>query len=70
MNSGKNIKFILTRPNTGLCDINKLREVIINKYPLLNFEFVLLDCDKYKYYDIFILMKFDKNDDEIERLCI
>ena len=70
LNSGKNIKFILTRPNSELCDISKLREVIINKYPLLNFEFVLLDFDKYVFYDHLILMKLDKNDEEIKRLCI
>jgi hypothetical protein len=70
LNSEKKIKFILTRPNTELCDISKLHEVIINKYPLLNFEFVLLNCDKYQYYDNLILMKFDKNEDEIIRLCI
>jgi len=70
LNSGKNIKFILTRPNTELCDISKLREVIINKYPLLNFEFVLLDCDKYIYYDHLMLMKIDKNDEKNKRLSI
>ena len=70
LNSNKHIKFILTRPNSKLCDISKLHEVIINKYPLLNFEFVLLDCDKYVFYDHLILMKLDKNDDEIKRLCI
>jgi hypothetical protein len=68
LNSKKNIKFILTRPNTKLYDISKLHDVIINKYPLLNFEFVLLDFDKYILYDHLILMKFDKNDDEIKRL--
>lgn len=70
LNSEKKIKFILTRPNTELCDISKLREVIINKYPLLDFEFVLLDCDKYIYYEHLMLMKFDKNDDEVKRLCV
>jgi hypothetical protein len=70
LNSGKKIKFILTRPNTKLCDISKLHQVIKNKYPLLDFEFVLLDCDKNIYYDHLLLMKFDKNDDEVKRLCI
>lgn len=70
LNSGKNITFILTRPNTELCNIGQLHETIINKYPALNFKFVLLDFDKYTYYDHLVLMKIDNNDEEIERLCI
>jgi len=66
-----NIIFILTRPNTTqLLDINELNDVIKNKYPLLNFNFILLDQDKYSYYDHLILMNIDKNDEEIKRLCI
>ena len=70
LNSKKNITFILTRPNTNFCDINKLNEVIINKYPFLNFKFVFLDFDKYIFYDHLLLMKINENDDEIKRLNI
>lgn len=70
LNSKNNITFILTRPNTKLCDISELSEVIINKYPFLNFKFVFLDCDKYIYYEHLLLMKIDENDDEIKRLNI
>uniref|UniRef100_A0A6C0D980 Papain-like cysteine peptidase n=1 Tax=viral metagenome TaxID=1070528 RepID=A0A6C0D980_9ZZZZ len=68
LNSGKNITFILTRPNTELKHIYELQTVLINRYPLLNFKFVLLDFDKYIYYDHLLLMKIDENDDEIKRL--
>ena len=70
MNSKNNITFILTRPNTKLCDISELSEVIINKYPFLNFKFVFLDFDKYIYYWHLVLMKNHENDDEIKRLNI
>lgn len=70
LNSKNNITFILTRPNTKLCDISELSEVIINKYPFLNFKFVFLDCDKYIYHEHLLLMKIDENDDEIKRLNI
>lgn len=70
LNSKNNITFILTRPNTEFCDISELNEVIINKYPFLNFKFVFLDCDKYIFYDHLLLMKFHENDDEIKRLNI
>jgi hypothetical protein len=70
LNSENDITFILTRPNTKLCDINELSEVIINKYPSLNFNFKILDFDKYIVYDHLLLMKIDKNDDEIKRLNI
>jgi hypothetical protein len=70
LNSGKNIKFILTRPSIEMCDISKLHEVIINKYPFLKFEIVLLDFDKYIFYDHLLLMKIDENDEEVKRLCI
>ena len=70
LNSKNNIKFILTRPKTELCDISELSEVIINKYPFLNFKFVFLDFDKYIFYDHLLLMKINENDDEIKRLNI
>lgn len=70
LNSKNNITFILTRPNTKFCDISELNEVIINKYPFLNFKFVFLDFDKYIFYNSLLLMKIDENDDEIKRLNI
>lgn len=70
LNSQKAITFILTRPNTNVSDISELNNVIKNKYPLLNFEFKLLNFDKYIFYDHLLLMKIDKNDDEIKRLDI
>lgn len=70
LNSDKKITFILTRPNTDLCDITELSEVIKNKYPKLAFQFVLHDFDKYCYYDHLLFMNFDKDSDEIKRLCI
>ena len=70
LNSNKNITFILTRPHTELCDVNELHEVLVNKYPVLNFKFVLLDFNKHIFNDHLLLMKFDESDDEIKRLCI
>jgi len=70
LNSKKNITFILTRPNNKMSDIFDLNNVIKNKYPSLNFKFVLLDFDKYIFYDHLLLMKINKNDDEIKRLKI
>jgi len=70
LNSKNNVTFILTRPNTEFCDISELNEVIINKYPFLNFKFVFLDFDKYIFYDHLLLMKIHENDDEIKRLNI
>jgi hypothetical protein len=68
LKSNKNITFILTRPNTGVSDINELCHVIHKKYPFLNFKFEFLNCDKYIYYDHLLLMKIDEDDDEIKRL--
>jgi hypothetical protein len=70
LNSKKNITFILTRPETKMCDISELNTVIKNKYPSLNFKFVLLDFDKHIFYDHLLLMKIDNNDEEIKRLSI
>lgn len=68
LNSDKKIIFILHRPNTELCDISKLNEAILYKYPSLKFDFVIFDCDKYFYYEHLLLMKIDETDDEIKRL--
>jgi hypothetical protein len=71
LNSGKNITFILTRPNTELCDIGELHKVIKNKYPSLIFKFHFLDFPNVShFYDHLIAMKIDENDDEIKRLNI
>lgn len=70
LNSEKKITFILTRPNTLLDNIYELSNVISNKYKFLKFDFVLLDFDKYIYYDHLILMKINEEDDEIKRLGI
>ena len=71
LNSNKTITFLLTRPNTTeLSDVNELHEVIINKYPFLIFKFVFLDVDINHFYDHLLLMKIDKNDDEIKRLSM
>jgi hypothetical protein len=70
LNSNKKITFILTRPNTQLCDIIELNKVITHKYPFLNYKFVFLDFDKNIYYFHLQLMKIDENDDEIKRLSI
>jgi hypothetical protein len=61
LNSKNTITFILTRPNTELSDISELNEIIINKYPFLNFKFVFSDYDKYMLYDHLLLMKIDEN---------
>ena len=70
LNSGKNITFILTRPDTEQSDISDLHQVIREKYSSLNFKFLLLNFDKYVFYDHLVLMKIDENDDEIKRLNI
>jgi len=60
----------LTRPNTEQGDISDLNRVIKNKYPSLDFEFLLLHFDKHIYRDHLLLMKLDENDDEIKRLGV
>jgi hypothetical protein len=71
LNSNKKITFILTRPDTVLEDIGELRDVITKKYPRLRFEVVLLKLnfkDRRFFLASLLLMKIDKNDDEIKRL--
>jgi len=68
LNSNKKITFILTRPNTEVCNISNLNKIIKDKYPSLDFSFVFLNFDKNIYYDHLLLMKIDKNDEEIKRL--
>ena len=68
LQSGKFINFILTRPETDLDGIPELLQVIKNKFPLLNFKFHFLDCDKNIYRGHLLLMKIDKEDEEIKRL--
>jgi hypothetical protein len=71
LNSNNDITFILQRPNTQLCDINELTEVIIDKYPLLKFKFHFLEVqDKHFFHKQLLLMNLDKNDNEITRLNI
>jgi len=68
LNSTKLITFILTRPNTELENIDKLNNAIKERYPLLNFKFLFLNCDKGIFYDHMILMRLDENDEELKRL--
>ena len=63
-----NVTFILTRPNTEVGNIQELTDVITKKYPLLQFNFVCLDCDKSILYDHLLLMKINENDNELKRL--
>jgi hypothetical protein len=70
LNSGKKITFIITRPNTTVFHLSDLNNVIKNKYPLLDFKFVVLDFNKNIFYDHLLLMKINENDDEIKRLSI
>jgi hypothetical protein len=70
LNSGKKIIFILTRPNTQLCDINELNNAIKLKYPNLIYRYHFLDVDKYYFYKHLLAMNIDENDDEIKRLNI
>lgn len=68
LSSNKNITFILTRSNPHIGDISELNNTIRTKYPLLNYNFVILDFDKYSVYGHLLLMKIDENDEEIKRL--
>ena len=70
LNSNKIITFILTRPDTELIEIDELKNIILSKYPLLNFKFLILNYDKKIFYDHLLLMKIDENDDEIKRLNV
>ena len=70
LESGKKIRFILTRPNTNISEISELYNLISIKYPILNFEFIFLDFDKYIFYDHLLLMNIDEKDEEIKRLCM
>ena len=70
LNNNNKITFLLTRPNTKQSDISDLSNIIKTKYPLLDFNFVLFDFDKYILYDHLLLMKIDENDDEVKRLTL
>jgi hypothetical protein len=70
LNSNSFINFIITRPSTGINDLSLLGNTIKNKYPNLKYDFVILDCDKYHYCEHLLLMKIDKDDNEIKRLEI
>jgi len=62
------IKFILVRYNSNLGNIQLLNSIIKEKYPLLKYDFVLLDGDKTVLYDHLLLMGFIHEDNEIKRL--
>jgi hypothetical protein len=69
LNSNKHITFILTRPNTQMCDISELNATIKNKYPFLTFSFIFLKCDKSVYRTSLLdFMGCNENDDEVKRL--
>lgn len=70
LNSGKHITFILTRPNTTFYDLNDLNDMLVDKYPALSYNIIILDVDKQLVYDHLINMKIDKEDPEIKRLGI
>jgi hypothetical protein len=70
LNSNSFINFIITRPSTGINDLSLLGNIIKKKYPDLKYDFVILDCDKYVYYDHLLLMKIDNDDNEVKRLNI
>ena len=68
LNSGKYITFILTRPKTKMEDITELNDLLILKYPLLKFGFIFTDREKEMVYDHLLLMRIDKDDEEVTRL--
>jgi hypothetical protein len=68
--SGKFIHFILTRPYSINNDVSKLEETIKLMYPSIDFTILLLDDDKNIFYDHLLLMKIDKNEEELQRLCV
>lgn len=70
LTSGKHITFILTRPNTTFYDLNDLNDMLVEKYPELSYNIMILDVDKQLVYDHLIIMKIDKEDPEIKRLGI
>lgn len=70
LSSDKYINFILCRPKTNIDDIYELSSIISKKYCSLKFNFIILDYDKYIYYDHLLLMMIDNEDNEIKRLCI
>ena len=69
LNSNNHITFILTRPNTQMCDVSELNATIKNKYPLLQFTFLFLQCDKSWYRTSLLdFMGCNENDEEVKRL--
>jgi hypothetical protein len=70
LNSGKKINFIITRPNTSKEDLLDLTNVLKKKYPLLEFDYKILDDDKEFYITHMLALGIDKDDDEIKRLKI
>uniref|UniRef100_A0A6C0B0R9 Papain-like cysteine peptidase n=1 Tax=viral metagenome TaxID=1070528 RepID=A0A6C0B0R9_9ZZZZ len=70
LSSDKFIHFILTRPNTKEEDIFLLGNTIKEKYPLLKYNFVLLDYDKNIFYKHLLLMKFTEEDPEVKKINI
>jgi len=65
--SGNKIHFILTRYNTKIEDIHLLDSIIKKKYPLLVYDFTILEEDKDFMYNHLSLL-LDEEDDEIKRL--
>ncbi len=68
LNSGNHITFILSRPNTTFYDLNELNDMLVEKYPALSYNIIILDPDKELVYDHLILMGLDEDDPEVKRL--
>ena len=69
LNSNKHITFILTRPKTQMCDVSELNATIKHKYPLLQFTFLFLQCNKDWYRTSLLdFMGCNENDEEVKRL--
>ena len=54
LNSNNNITFILSKPHNN--DTSKLENIIKDKYPQLNFQIIIINCDENIYKDHLLLM--------------
>jgi hypothetical protein len=54
LNSNNNITFILSKPHNN--DTSKLENIIKDKYPQLNFQIIIINCEENIYKDHLLLM--------------
>ena len=70
LNTENEIIFLVCRYNNNIEELSELTNIIKIKYPNLKFSYKLYNWDRYCIYDYFMLMKIDKDNEEVKRLNI